>query len=137
MDGWNNWRGPDELLKLFGIDPDSDKWAGIWCGLVALRTLGIKYPEYPLGLDQIATGWMRSEHISPVVYWSRIKSSLRPILDADRETLNALGLYPVGINGRSLAEAAAQAMVDGGWSCDEQEAAQLARALRALERRDP
>lgn len=130
LNGSNLWRGPDELLDLFGVDPGG-RWAGAWCGLVCLRALGIKWPDYALSFDRIFAGWLRIERVSPVVFWSRVRAALSPLLEADFETLRALGVYPQALTSRALAEAVAAAMVLRGFEGTEADAAQLARLLRA------
>lgn len=133
MDGWKQWRGPDELLELFGINADASRWASIWCGLVVTLAMGVVYPDYGIDMHAVERAWLRDASVSPVVFWGRIKSTLRPLLEADFDTLAALGLRPYDRTGRALARAAAEAMASDGWTGDEETAAQLARLLRGLD----
>ena len=131
MDGWKQWQGPDDLLELFGIDPDG-RWAGIWAGMVVTLAAGLVYPDYGIDIDLICRAWLHDAQVSPVVFWSQIKRELGPLLAADLDALVCLGLRPYERTGKAFLRAAAVAMVDDGWSVEEPIVRQLSRLLRGL-----
>lgn len=131
MDGWKQWSGPDELLELFGIDPER-RWAGVWAGMVVTLAAGMVHPDYGIDIELICRAWLRDEKVSPVVFWSQIKRELAPLLAADLDTLESLGLRPYDRTGKGLLRAAAVAMVDDGWTAEESTVRHLARLLRGL-----
>ena len=54
--------------------------------------LVILFPRYGYGLSDVAALGRRQRKLSPVVYWSRMKRAIAPLLAADAATLHALGL---------------------------------------------
>lgn len=87
---WRPQEGPEAFLELWGIDPQ-EKWAARFCALVRLTALVRAYgSEDPA---RAATRLVMAQAaVSPVIFWSRIKSTLAPVLAADAATLAAFGL---------------------------------------------
>lgn len=85
------WVSAEDLLMLFCVDP-STPGAADFCRLVREAALLLQFPELQSGTWAVATSVMRQRHWSPMVYWSRQKRVLKPLLEAEASTLEALGL---------------------------------------------
>lgn len=48
------------------------------------------YPYKKLGV--LARGFMRDLKVSPLIYWSTMRRAVRPLIEAETRTLEALGL---------------------------------------------
>lgn len=81
----------EEFLALFSIDPDTPAMQD-FCSLVDTTALFAAYPQYHISYGDVVYFSMVQRRYSPVVYWSRQKRQLMPLLGADDETLRALGL---------------------------------------------
>lgn len=89
------WNTCAELLRLFGIEPKSDKWAARACDLVEFAAiLGHFSGEDRLG--DLERRFMRDLKVSPLIFWSQLKRALRPLIDAGGDTLRALGVPLIG-----------------------------------------
>ena len=110
------FKNPDELLSLFGIDPDrpGPREFSMLCDLMGVMLL---YPQYNVTVSALAQTRQRQLKWSPRVYWCTIKRGIRPIMEAEPETLRALGVrYSADARARTcpeLALAVAEALVDG------------------------
>lgn len=60
--------------------------------LTALYTV---FPQYGIDFRDIVAAEMSRRRLSSLVYWSRQKRALAPVLTADADTLAALGLSAV------------------------------------------
>lgn len=101
------WAEPEELCEMFSI-PDSFG-RQLWCALVWCTAVGRRHRFG--SVDQFAGALRRQQQLSPAVFWSTVRRGIGPMLEADPDTLRALGL-PVGddLSSRALADAAAWAM---------------------------
>lgn len=100
------------------------------CDCTALMIL---FPQYGYSLADVAALGRRQRKLSPVVYWSRMKRVIAPLLEADAATLHALGLLsaasaPVPDTVPAMAAMIAAALADG-WRSDRRDYAASARAL--------
>ena len=78
----------------------------------------LRFTGYDLG--DLERQMMKELHVSPLVFWSQIKRTVRPLLDAGPATLQALGI-PVGtelITGHDLALALARVLSQELDECD-------------------
>lgn len=106
-----------ECLALFSIDPDTPAMQD-FCALVDTAALFAAYPQYHVSFGDVVYFALVQRRLSPVVYWSRQKRQLMPLLGADAETLRALGLgrvcerRTVPILARALAEQLAGCNLD-------------------------
>lgn len=87
----NYWTDITELFEMFGVDRRS-RGALDMVTLVTISALMANFPEYGLTVGDVARHIMRERKISALVFWSNIKQALRPIFEADPDTLRALGL---------------------------------------------
>lgn len=81
----------DEFIALFEIDP---RRAGArdFTALCEFGAMFQHYPQYKVTIASLAQYAQRSQRLSPLVYWSRMKHDLRPVIEASASTLKALGL---------------------------------------------
>ncbi len=89
----------------------------------------LRFTGYDLG--DLERQMMRELHVSPLVFWSQIKRTVRPLLDAGKPTLQALGI-PVGaelITGHDLALALACVLSQELDECDAEVGRQLEEVL--------
>lgn len=84
----------EELLTLFEIDVEKPA-AQDFCCLADLYALMVNYEQYGVTMSDLAALLMKQRRLSPKVFWSRMKRTIGPLLEADAETLRALGV-PVG-----------------------------------------
>ena len=87
----NIWTDITELFEMFGVDRRS-RGAQDMVTLVTVSALMANFPEYGLTVGDVARYLMRQRKVSSLVFWSNIKAALRPIFEADNDTLRALGL---------------------------------------------
>jgi hypothetical protein len=90
-----HWRSARGLLELYSIDV-SKSGAKYFIELAELLSLLNLFPEYGITSNQVFTEYLREEKISPLVFWSNMKRCIKPLLDADDECLNALGIPEPG-----------------------------------------
>ena len=88
------FRTADEFLELFSIDPEQGG-AADFVDLAELLSLMLHYHSYGVTVARLARRMMQRAGLSPRVYWSRMKTALKPIFQTDPATLRAMGL-PVG-----------------------------------------
>lgn len=100
------------------------------CDSTALLIL---FPRYGYSLADVAALGRRQRKLSPVVYWSRMKRAIAPLLAAESATLHALGLLsadsapvPDTVPGMAALIAAALA---AGWRSERRGYAASAQAL--------
>lgn len=87
-----HWGTGGELLSLFGIDPQLRGAAD----MVALIEIGgelLQFPDLKVGVYAVAVELMRLQQLSPLVFWSRIKRQCAALMEAEADTLAALGLH--------------------------------------------
>lgn len=116
------FRDCEELLSLFEIDPRKPG-AEDFATLSDLYGLMSRYPQYSVTVADLATLLMRQRKLSPKVYWSRMKRAIRPLIEAEAETLRALGVpcgYTTEDHRRTCPELAAEigAATGVGLACD-------------------
>ena len=85
------FRDAEELLVLFGIDP-AKPGAEDFYVLAELYGLMSQYPQYRVSVADLAKLRMKERKLSPRVFWSRMKRTIRPLIEADASTLRALGV---------------------------------------------
>lgn len=85
------FRDGKELLELFGVDPNKPGAEDFYC-LADLYGLMSRFPQYHVTVADLARLRMGERKLSPLVFWSRMKRAIRPLLEADAETLRALGV---------------------------------------------
>lgn len=86
------WTTGSELVALFGL---TEQAAGVR-DFVALIEIGgelLQFPEFGLGTYAVAGELMRAAAISPLVFWTRVKRQCAPLMEAQGDTLEALGLH--------------------------------------------
>lgn len=105
------WRVPDELCELFSIDP-SEPGADSFCQVVTLAAPLLQFPGFGLGVFDVNRAVLRDLGWSPLVFWSRMKRGIAPLLSADRGALEALGLRGLTVKPTAfeMVKAAAEAM---------------------------
>lgn len=86
MKPWKDCKG---LLDLFSV-PDS-VGAERFIDLVELGALLIRF-KLPYRMANLERQMMRELSVSPLLYWSAMKRSVRPLLAAGGDTLRALGV---------------------------------------------
>ena len=97
--------------------------------LVETGAVVLRFTDHSLG--DLERQMMRELRFSPLVFWSQIKRTVRPLLDAGPATLQALGI-PVGtelITGHDLALALAQVLADELDECDAEVGRQIGEVL--------
>ena len=99
-----------DLLLLFEIDPHKEG-AQDFATLSDLYGLMSRFPQYKVTVADLAYILMRQRHLSPRVFWSRMKKAIRPLIEAEAETLRALGVpcgYTTEDHRRTCPELAAE-----------------------------
>lgn len=82
----------EELLQLFEIDTNKPGAQDFLC-LCDLYALMSRYQEqYRVTVSDMAALLMQQRKLSPLVFWSRMKRAIRPLIEADATTLRALGV---------------------------------------------
>lgn len=114
------WATGSELVGLFGL---TEQAHGVR-DFVALIEIGgelLQFPDLGLGIYAVAGELMRSEAVSPLIFWSRIKRQCAPLMQAQGDTLEALGLHlPEGKRtAYAVAAAAAKRRAAMGGGCRE------------------
>lgn len=100
------WNTAVEFLELFSVRVSAG--ADWFTGLVELLALYKCYPEFGIGKREITRHELRRLRVSPMIYWANMRRALRPLMDADPNTLRALGLVlPDDFNCSQLADAVA------------------------------
>lgn len=125
-----NFKTCAEVLDLFSVAASGGREDfERLCDSTALMIL---FPRFGYSLADVAALGRRQRKLSPVVYWSRMKRAIAPLLAADAATLHALGLLqaaapvPDTVPGMAALIAAALA---AGWRSERREYAASARAL--------
>lgn len=116
------FRDCTELMTLFEIDPEKPG-ADDFATLADLYGLMSRYPQYSVTVADLAALLMRQRKLSPKVFWSRMKRAIRPLVEAEAETLRALGVpcgYTTEDHRRTCPELAAEigAATGAGLACD-------------------
>lgn len=86
-----HWSNPVELMELFGIDT-SKQGAKDFDTLCMLVQLFRTHKDENIYFQDVVSAMCRENNISELVFWSRIKRTIRPLLDADNRVLQALGV---------------------------------------------
>lgn len=104
---------PQELLTMFSIDCES-AGANYFCLSVEYLTLYSVFTQYNINYSDIIYYLLKYLHVSHKVFWSSMKSRLRPILSENVETLAALGIPTTYLDGSAsaLVRAVAAALAD-------------------------
>lgn len=105
-------RNPYELFELFSVDithQGAMDFSELCYRLNAVE-LGLELPEMG-NMGGIVRLMMLERGVSAKVFYSRMKQALRPILDSDFATLDALGIAPESRTSTALARAVAAWMV--------------------------
>ena len=85
------WGNAEQLLELFCVDC-SKNGAIDFIGLAEIGGELLQFPEYGCSFYDVAVALMRQHKLSPLVFWSRIKRHCAALMNADKSTLEALGL---------------------------------------------
>ena len=108
-----HWKSAKELLELFDVDC-SRNGAQNFVELAELLGLMMAFPELGVNDHLLTRSYLRTLRMSPLVFWSRMKRDLAPILEAEDITLDALGVPPVySRTCPALVGAVAAALADG------------------------
>ena len=83
------WRTAGELLQLFGVDT-SQTGARYFIDLVELLSCTQRF--HPVRFKDLVSVHLRDLKVSPLIYWSQQRRAVRPLLEADADTLRALGV---------------------------------------------
>lgn len=83
------WSTAGELLQLFDVDTSSTG-ARYFIDLVELYSCCLKY--HPVRFRDLVSAHLRDLRISPLIFWSQQRRALRPLMEADMDTLRALGV---------------------------------------------
>lgn len=101
-----------DFLELFSVDC-SRGGAKDFIDLTELYALCLAFPEYEVSFGALLRRFLKERKLSPLVFWSRIKRDVKEILEADDDTLDALGVeLPPERNGADLSKALAAALSD-------------------------
>lgn len=107
------WRTADDLCALFDVDP-AGPGVDDWIDLVTLGLPLAAFPDEGYCLTDVVRGLLKTRKWSPMLFWSRMKRGLRPMLDASPDTWEALGVVVApGFNALRLAEAVIIAQLTG------------------------
>lgn len=119
------WTNCCELLRLFGVEPKSDKWAARAADLIEFDAILLHFTGLEC-LSALERRMMKELHVSPLIFWAQLKRALRPLVDAGGDTLRALGLPIVGdvYTVHVLMAAIAKATQDGPFDDKDMELAQ-------------
>lgn len=83
------WKTAGELLQLFGVDT-SQTGARYFIDLVELLSCTQRF--HPVRFKDLVAVHLRDLRVSPLIYWSQQRRAVRPLLEADADTLRALGV---------------------------------------------
>lgn len=83
------WKTEVELLELFGVNTEEDG-SQDFCTLCALTALFIRFPECGKSYYDVVSKRLRELHWSPMVFYARIRKSIKPVIDAGKDTLAGL-----------------------------------------------
>lgn len=128
------FRDSEELLSLFEIDPKKPGAQDFLC-LCDMYAIMCRFEQYRVTVADLAAVLMRQRKLSPLVFWSRMRRAVRPLIEADAETLRALGIpcgYRADDHTRTCPELAAEIgeTVGHGFEIDA-DAAQVAADIAA------
>ena len=96
-----------DLCELFGIDTKKPGAEDFIC-IADMVALMLRYDSYRCTVADLAGLRMSNRGLSPKVFWSRMKRTLRPLIEAEAETLKALGIPAPGEPGRTCPHLAHQ-----------------------------
>lgn len=85
------FKDSEDLLALFEIDA-AKPGAEDFCVCTELYGLMSRFPQYRVTVADLAKLRMKERGVSPLVFWSRMKKAIKPLLDTDAETFRALGV---------------------------------------------
>ena len=85
------FKDAEELLQLFEIDTNSPGAEDFYV-LADLYALMSRFPQYRVSVADLARLRMQERKLSPLVFWSRMKRAIKPLVEAEAETLRALGV---------------------------------------------
>lgn len=85
------WLTARQLLELFSVDPER-AGATDFIALAECYSVALLFPELGVTKRLLVKRLLRDHRLSPLVFWSRMKRDLLPILSADSELLDSLGL---------------------------------------------
>lgn len=101
-----------ELLEMYGVDCKRTG-ADDFIAMAELLSLMLLYPEFEVNGHLLVRTYMSQKRLSPLVFWSRMKRDVMPILSADDDTLEALGIpLPKSRTCYDLIKAVAAALAD-------------------------
>lgn len=83
------WQTVGDLLRLFDVDTSSTG-ARYFIDLTELYSCCLKFHE--VRFRDLVGVHLRDLRISPLIFWSQQRRALRPLMEADGDTLRALGL---------------------------------------------
>lgn len=85
------WNTEGEFLELFGVNCD-EEGSQDFCTLCAVTALFLRFPECGKSYYDVVSKRLRELHWSPMVFYARIRKSIKPVIDAGKDTLAGLGV---------------------------------------------
>ncbi len=84
------WLTVEDFLRLFSVDCDR-AGARDFLDITQMWSIQLLFPELEVTRRALVRMVLRKKKISPLVYWSRMKRDLLPVLSAESDTLELLG----------------------------------------------
>lgn len=110
------FKDAEDLLNLFEIDTRKPGAQDFLC-LCDLYALMSRYTAtYDVTVADLARVLMHQRRLSPLVFWSRMKRAIRPLISAEQSTLTALGV-PGGFTQEGHAPTCAELAARIGGRC--------------------
>lgn len=110
-------RNPYELFELFSVDP-RHQGAMDFSELCYRLNAREWFPDMPGAgnTKEIIAGMVKERKLPLRIFYARMKQALRPLLDADPATLDALGIHCAGNTSTAMAAAVAEWMKEGEYA---------------------
>ena len=110
------FKDAEDLLNLFEIDTRKPGAQDFLC-LCDMYALMSRYTTtYGVTVADLARMLMNQRRLSPMVFWSRMKRAIRPLISAEQSTLTALGV-PGGFTQEGHAPTCAELAARIGGRC--------------------
>ena len=110
------FKDAEDLLSLFEVDLGKPGTQDFLC-LCDLYALMSRYADtYDVTVSDLARVLMKQRRLSPLVFWSRMKRAIRPLIETEQSTLTALGV-PGGLTREGHAPTCAELAARIGGRC--------------------